>query len=221
MVKKAFITIVIMAVAFIIVVGVILANQTPAENTVSSLKAGNVFVYDVRGYATLIDENVTIPQGILELNMTESYSVTITTVTGPEVSFNTTWRLTNGTIIDNTGKVNLLNGEDNGVFWTIFRANLTLNTLVTPEGSDGLIVNSTEDRAYKASSRATNVISLENEFVDVDDPTLSRTYYSYFDTRFDKITGMMVELRDTKVFGYPQVVLTNEWKLIDSDVWDV
>jgi len=32
---------------------------------------------------------------------------------------------------------------------------------------------------------------------------------------------MMVELRDTKVFGDPQVVLTNEWKLIDSDVWDV
>ena len=184
--KKILITIVIVAISFTIAIGAILANQTPTTPTISGLAAGNVFVYDINGYATLIDENVTIPPGILELNKTEAYTVIITSVSGPDISFNTSWRLTNGTVIDNSGKVNLLTGEDNGVFWAIYPANLTVNALITPEGSDGLIVNSTESTVYRTSNRETNVVSFEKEFVDVSDPTLSRTFYNYFDIRFDK-----------------------------------
>ena len=221
MAKKLFTIIVILTISLIIALAAILSNQTPTETVVTGVVAGNVFTYDIKGYSVINEANATIPESFSELNMTEWYRVTITSVSGPDVSFNTTWRFVNGTEIENMGNVNVLTGEDNRIFWAIYPANLTLNDLVSPSGSDGLIVNQTEIKTYKDGPRDTNIITLQTRFVDADDPTLSRTYDDYLYVHFDRVTGMLVELRDMKLYTDPQVILTIDWELIGSNVWAV
>jgi len=224
MARKVFVAILVLIISVVVILAVILGTQTPTETVVAGVVPGNVFTYDLKAYTTINDptnSNVTIPPAVSAYNATEWYRVTITSVSGPEVSFNTTWRFTNGTEIESAFKINLLTGVNNPPFWTMYVANLSLNSLVRPQGSDGLIVNETEGRAYKNSSRATNIILLQNENVDVADPTLSRTYEDYLYVHFDKITGMLVELRNIQLYSDPQVILTYVSELEDSNVWAV
>ena len=219
MVNKTLITIIIGLVALSLGLWAIVATQTPpSPAAVPGVAAGNVFTYSIKGYAALTVENASIPQSFSELNMTDWYRITITNVTGPEVQFNTTWRFTNGTEIENMGNVNVLTGADNKIFWAIYPANLTLNDYVSPGGSDGAIVNQTETRTYKSGERETNVMSLQNQFVDTSDPDL-RTVDDYIYVHFDRSTGMLVELRDMRLYSDPEIILTTEQVLVSSNVW--
>jgi hypothetical protein len=221
MVNKWLITIVIGLVALSLGLWAIVASQTPLTPTaVPGVAVGNVFTYSIKGYAALTAENASIPESFSELNMTEWYRITITNVTGPEVQFNTTWRFTNGTEIENIGNVNVFTGADNKIFWAIYPANLTLNEYVSPGGSDGAIVNQTETRTYKSGDRGTNVMTLQNQFVDTSDPAL-RTVDDYLYVHFDRATGMLVELKDMRLYSDPEVILTTEQVLISSNVWAV
>jgi len=220
MVSKTFIAIVIGLVALGVGLWAIVASQTPpAPIAVPGVAVGNVFTYSIKGFAVFTVENASIPQSFSELNMTEWYRVTITNVTGPEVQFNTTWRFINGTEIENMGNVNVLTGADNKIFWAIYPANLTLNDHVSPGGSDEAIVNETETRTYASVTRETNVMTLQNQFVDTSDP--QRTVNDYLYVHFDKTTGMLVELRDMRLYSDPEVILTTEQLLISSNVWVV
>jgi hypothetical protein len=220
MVSKLFITIVIFFVSVSIAIAAVLETQTPDATTRPGVVAGNVFTYSIKGYSTVIGDNGSVPDSFSQLNMTDWYRVTITSVSGPEVQFNTTWRFTNGTEIENTGNVNVVTGNDNKAFWAIYPANLRLNDLVSPGGSDGQIVNQTETRTYKSGNRDTNVMTLQNRFGDTSDPAM-RTFDDYLYVHFDGATGMLVELKDMRVYSDPQVILTTQWELIDSNVWVV
>lgn len=217
--KKLVITIVILVIAVSVAVAAILSVQEPAETVVTGVVAGNMFTYDLKSYATVNEDNVTLPPGASEYNNTEWYKVTITSVSGSTVSFNTTWHFVNGTEIENTGYVNVLTGEDNKVFWAIYPANLTVNQLVSPQGTDGNYVNETETRSYTNGDRVTSIITLQNEFPDASNP--ARVYDDYLYIHFDKITGMLVELKDIQLYNSPEVILTYDWILVDSNVWAV
>ena len=217
--KKLIITIVILVIAVSIAIAAILSVQGPAETVVTGVVAGNTFTYNLRSYITVNEDNVTLPQGASEYNNTEWYKVTITSVSGPTVSFNTTWHFVNGTEIENTGYVNVLTGEDNKIFWAIYPANLTINELVSPQGTDGNYVNETETRSYTSGGRVTSIVALQNEFPDASNPT--RVYDDYLYIHFDKITGMLVELKDMQLYNSPEVILTYDWILIGSNVWTV
>jgi len=217
--KKLIITIVMLVIAVSIAIAAILSVQRPAETVVTGVVAGNTFTYDLKSYITVNEDNVTLPQGASEYNNTEWYRVTITSVSGPTVSFNTTWHFVNGTEIENTGYVNVLTGEDNKVFWAIYPANLTVNQLVSPQGTDGNYVNETETRSYASGGRVTSIMALQNEFHDASNPT--RVYADYLYVHFDKITGLLVELKDMQLYNSPEVILTYEWLLTGSNVWTV
>jgi hypothetical protein len=217
--KKLIITIVMLVIAVSIAIAVILSVQEPTETVVTGVVAGNVFTYNLKAYTTVNEGNVTLPPAPSEYNMTEWYRITITSVSGPKTSFNTTWHFINGTEIERAGYVNVLTGEDNQVFWAIYPANLTLNQLVAPSGTDGNIVNQTETKSYKAGDRATNIMTLQNEFPDASNPT--RVCDDYLYVHFDKVTGMLVELKDMQLYSDPQVILTYDWVLINSNVWTV
>jgi hypothetical protein len=221
MVRKLFVAVLVLIISVIVVLATIFATQTPTEAAITALRAGDVFTYDIIGFASVNDTNVTIPERFLELNMTEWYRVTVASVSGPELSFNTTWRFINGTEIENSNKINLVTGINNPAFWAMYPANLTTRSLVRPEGSDGVFVNETETRNYKGGARETNIISLQNQFVDTDDPTQSRTYYDYLYVHFDRQTGVLVELRNLKVYSSPEVILTVLWELKASNVWSI
>jgi hypothetical protein len=218
--KKLIITIVILIVVVSITVAAFLAFQSPATNSVvTGVVAGNTFTYNLKASANVNEHNVTLPPAITEYNNTESFRVTITSVSGPTISFNTTWRFVNGTEINNSGYVNVLTGNDNQVFWAIYPANLSKNMLLNPQGTDGNIVNDTEVRTYKSGDRQTNIMTLQNQFPDSSNPT--RVYEDYLYVHFDKITGMLVELQDIQRYNNPEAILTYSWILADSNVWIV
>ena len=219
MAKKLLLAISVVLVVLIIVIAAFLSSQKPAETVVAGVASGNTFTYDLKSYTSVSEGNVTVPPAVPEYNRTEFYRVIVTNVSGPEVWFNTTWRFVNGTETSDAFKIDLLTALDNPPFWAMYQSNLSLNSLLHPEGSDGLIVNETEVRTYKSGDRETNVMTLQNQFVDSGDPT--RTYQDYLYVHFDKITGMLVELKEIQVYNDPQAVLTYEWSLTDSSVWAV
>ena len=188
---------------------------------VAGVAAGDIFTYSIKGYATLIDANATVPENFQELNMTEWYRVTITQVNDTEISFSSTWRFSNGTEIDSTGKVNIKTGIGNSPdFWAIYASGLGANDFARPLREGGHVINATEMRTYKDGERETNYVSLPERLrYDADDP--SRTITEYLSIYFDKQTGMLVELRNSQVYSYPEVLIVLEWKITDSTVWDI
>jgi len=199
-----------------------LPEQQPSETVVAGVAAGDVFTYSIKGFARIIDSNATIPENFFQLNMTEWYRVAITQVTDTEVFFNATWRFSNGTEIDKTGKVNIKTGIGNSQdFWAIYASGLKAGDFVRPFGTDRLAINATENRTYKSGERETNKAYIETTFYDVDDPTGTRTCDDFLTIYFDKQTGMLVELTDVNLYSSPEIMLTLEWEIIDSTVWDV
>ncbi len=221
--KKLYLTIILLIIVAVATVAAVIALQPHEPQTqadLSSLKPGDYFTYSITGVAELIDPNATVPQNFLEVNMTDYYKVTITDVNSTVVSFDTTWRFTNGTQFDNSGYVNLNNGTSKE-FWAIYAANLTTGKPVRPAVPDGAVVNETETRTYKDGTRQTNILSMQGTFYDTSDLTYSRAYMDYSDVHFDSQTGMLVELSDRKIYNDPQLILTVDYNLVDSNVLQV
>jgi|WetSurMetagenome_2_1015567.scaffolds.fasta_scaffold04485_9 hypothetical protein len=223
--KKLYLVIAVAIIIVTIIAAAFLSSQNstnpPTAKAVSGLAPGDTFTYNIKGIADVIDENGTIPESFSELNKTDIYQVTITAVNGGQVSYNTTWRFVNGTERNTQGSGDILTGISDQNFWAIYPSNLTLNSLVRPLGTDGMIVNQTETSTYSYGPRTTNVMSVQNQFVNTDDPTLSKTFDDYLYVHFDKITGMLVELKEIKYYNDPQIVLTVDWQLQSTNVWSV
>lgn len=227
MTKRLNIAISIAGILVIVAVAATFVNQPPAQTppddtVVAGVDVGDEFTYGIRGFVTKIDANATIPESTAQLNVTEWYRVTITDVNESKVYFSSIWRFLNGTEIQKTGMVNITIGDISGSadFWAIYASGLGANDLTRPLIPDAHIINSTEMRTYKDSERETNYVSLPERLrYDSDDPT--RTISEYISLYFDKQTGMLVELRNSQVYSYPQVLIMIEWKIVDSSVWNV
>jgi len=197
-------------------------EQSPSETVVAGVAAGDVFTYNIRAYATIIDANATVPENFYQVNMTEWYRVTITQVNDTEVSFSSTWRFSNGTEIDKTGKVNIETGIGNSQdFWAIYASGLEAGDLARPFGINRQVINETEKRTYKSGERETNSILLENMFYETNDPTGNSTCESFRSIYFDKQTGMLVEFVNSDVYSNPQLLLRLQWKIADTNVWNI
>ena len=214
----AIVTAIIVILAFVIV-----TNLGSTSDVVAGVKNGDEFTYDLKGYYSSNDPAETAPVSLLDINMTEWYKITVTSVVGPEVTIDTTWRFSNGTELTGTGNVNVETGIHYPTegFWAIYAANLKANDFTRPNGPDRSTINETSTRDYASGTRETNRISLVQEAYDADDPTYTRTWTETTTTNFDKQTGMLVELRDTNVYKNPDITLTLLWTLIDTDVWAV
>lgn len=222
--KKVYLAIIVLVVLVVASVAFYCALQTPQEaapTTKAGVKVGDTFTYNMTGHAEIGEQDVTIPENFLEINMTEYYKITITEVEGPIVSFSTTLKFTNGTQFDRTGQVNIETGANSEEFWAIYATNLNAGDPSRPGVSSSLTVNSTETRTYLDGDRETNFLRAEGEFYDTTDPTFSKYYYDYTYVHFDKQTGMLVELRNIKIYSDPQIIYTVEWNLIDSNVLQV
>jgi hypothetical protein len=222
--KKLYLAIITLTILVVAAVAAFYALQPPPQTSsavASGLKAGDTFTYSMIGIAELGNENVTIPDNFKEVNMTDYYRVTVTSVDGPNVQFNVTWSFTNGTVYDRTGKVNVETGVDSQEFWAIYAANLTKGSPVRPAVTSGATVNDTQTRTYRNGDRQTNILQMQGEFYNTEDLTYSQICNEYTYVYFDSQTGMLVELKDMKVYSDPQIILTVEWKLIDSNVLQV
>jgi hypothetical protein len=196
-----------------------MVGATFAQTVSPGVSQGNTFTYDVKAFWSSTDANVTVPDSAVQTNMTDWYRVTITGVSGADISLTTTWHFTNGTEVPANGSVNVETGMYQGPFWTIIAGNLNQGDRIHPTGPDQVTINSTANRDYSSGGRSTNHLSLQFQYYDTNDPT--HTYTEYTNTYFDQQTGMLVELDDQQVYSNPSQTVTITWKIQDSNVWTV
>ncbi len=221
--RSSVILIAILAVVIIIVAFLIFTHLGPQSDLVAApgVKAGDEFTYDIEGFWSSQDPDAAPSESFFELNMTEWFKVTVTGVSGAEVSFNTTWRFNNGTEFERANSVNVETGMKypSDAFYLIYAANLKTNDFVRPLGPDRSTVNETATRQYASGTRETNRLSLVQEFYDENEPT--RTWTEYTNIHFDRQTGVLVELRDINVYANPDMTLTLLYTIKDTNVWGV
>jgi hypothetical protein len=228
MVKKRSRTIIFIAIvtAIIIILAFIIFTNLGAQSSLAAspgVRKGDEFIYDIKGYWSSNDPDLTAPESVQELNMTDWYKVTVTNVDGAEITLGTIWHFSNGTELTGTGNVNVETGihYPTDGFWAIYAANLKANDFVRPTGPDRSTINQTSTRDYASGTRETNRISLQLEYYDANDPTYSTTWTEYMNTQFDKQTGVLVELRDTSVYTNPDMTITLVWTIKDTNRWTV
>jgi hypothetical protein len=210
-------------VVVIVIVALIVFTNLGAQSSqvlAPGVSVGDEFTYDIQGLSSS-NPNVTLPEGFYQFNMTDSYKITITDVSGPEVKLDTVWRFNNGTEIEGTGSVNLETGISSGGFWAIYGANLRVDDRVRPTGPDQSTVSETANRNYASGSRETNRVESTNQYYDANDPTQSTTLTEYMRINFDRQTGVLVEFHDISVYNNPQLTQTIVWTLRDTNVWNV
>ena len=210
--------VIIVIVAYVIYTGVGSQGETVV---VPGVRVGDEFTYSINGFFSSNDPNATASDAFMSLNMTEWFKVLVTDVSDQDVTVSTTWRFTNGTVLNATSSINVDTGvpyPSNG-FYPIYAANLKANDYLRPHGPDRSTINETSNRQYASGARETNRRTITIENYDENDP--SRTWIETPTIYFDKQTGMLVELRDINVYNSPQMTLTVLWKLTDTNVWQV
>jgi len=219
-VYAAIILVVILGIAFAAIVYV--ATQSSSKPIVPGVHVGDTFTYTLTGDSVLFDPNAVTPASLSEYNETNYYEVIITGVNGAVVSCNTIWQFTNGTSIQNSGRINLETGNYTGDFWAIYPPNLNVNNRLYPkEGNTALIVNSTGSQPYSTGNRTTNYWFIENEFSNPSDPTGSTTQLNFLEVYFDKQTGMLDYLDNVQEYNNPEYNILVTWQLTGSTVWGV
>lgn len=196
----------------------------PSQGFVPGVKVGDEFIFDIRGSWSTNDSNATVPEAFLQLNTTDWYKVTVIDVDGTKVSTTTTWSFENGTEVETTGYIDIKSGTvfPTGGFWLIFASNLKANDILRPSGIEQVAINETSTKEYVAGvTREINFVSWTRERYDADDPTGSTTWTQFITFRFDKQTGMLVQLTDVSIYTNPQLFLTTTWTLKESNVWEV
>jgi hypothetical protein len=214
---------VVIILAIIIFTNLNVGTQ-PVQGGVPGVATGDVFTYNIMGIvnAKSAAAAAEVPSQFLDLNNTEWYRVTVTDVSGSDVSIATIQHFKNGTEVTGTGTVNVDTGINSPVygFWTIFASNLKANDRLRPNGPDRSWVNTTTTRDYGAGViRNTDTWSIVTQYVNSENP--DKTYTEYGNTYFDQQTGMLVELRYISVYNDPQVTTQLVWKLAETNRWEI
>ena len=193
-------------------------GATLAQNKAPGVIVGNEFVYSLKSSWTSNDPNAVMPNGLADINMTDYYKVTVTTVSGANVSTHTQWHYANGTDIETDGSVNTETTEYQGGFWTIIGSNLGEKDRVHPNfDQDQSTINETVMWDYVGYKRETNHLDLEFSNEESDIP--GATYTEHLTTYFDKQTGALVQLEDTHTYHNPDITFAVTWKLVSQNAW--
>ena len=223
--RSRVILITILAVIVIIAAFLIFTYLGSQSNLVAGpgVKVGDEFTYDIKSYWSSQDPDALPSDSFLEFNLTEWYKVTVTGVSGAEVSVNTTWRFNNGTEIEAASSIDVETGIPYPTtgFYPIYAGNLKAGDKVRPLGPDRSTINETTTRDYASGTRETNLVSLTEQYTDANDPTGTRTWTEIMNTKFDKQTGVLVEFRDISLYTNPSITTNIAWTLKESNVWDV
>lgn len=203
----------------LLILTVIILTYSGTKNLtrLPGVSVGDTFTFDVSSFWSSSAANAVVPQGLLEINQTESFQVTITTISGPMVTTLDTWIFKNGTQHNSTGLVNVESGYNSGGFWPVVAANLGKDDLLHPAGQNGITVNETITWEYPSGAREINHFKLNYQGNDET--------FGYFtaesDYYFDRTTGMLVELYDRSTFLGANMQSAILWKLKESNVWVV
>lgn len=176
-----------------------LATQVHATALSVGVQTGNYFQYKVGP----VDSTS-------ELYGVDNYTVTVTNVIGTTVYANQTYYLTNGTVLDGQGIVDLTNGNCTVGAWILVNANLALGEPIYPGwplwGNDTVTIN----------GRTTGHLSVNNAYVNL---TTGPQGYMTANIYCDQATGAIVNASVTLTGPYPHsfiysLIATNAWTII-------
>jgi|WetSurMetagenome_2_1015567.scaffolds.fasta_scaffold140482_2 hypothetical protein len=188
------------------------------------VRVGDTFTYSIMGTSEFADPtNTSDTPGFDQYNQTDYFKITITDVTGTNVSMDASWHFLNGTQQNYRQTVDLASGNksDASGFWAIYPSNLTATELLRPLGADGRVVNKTISNVYASGNREINFWFINNQFYDSRDTSYGTQMYDYRNIYFDKITGMLTSYDEYQVFNNPQMQEVISWRLVSTSVWDV
>ena len=97
--KKVYIAIFLLVILGIATAAIVYITQTSKSVGVN---VGDTFTYKLMGYSVLFNSTAVTPAYLSEYNNTDYYQVNITGIKGSVVSFDTVWKFTNGTAIQNS-----------------------------------------------------------------------------------------------------------------------
>ncbi len=189
-----------------------------AQNKSPGVIVGNEFVYSLKSRWASNDSNAVMPSGLADINLTDYYKVTVTSVSGANVSTHTEWHYRNGTDIETDGSVNTETTEYQGGFWAIIGSNLGEKDRVHHNfDQDQSTINETVMWDYVGYKRETNHLDLE--FFNEESDIPGATYTEHVSTYFDRQTGALVQLEDTHTYHNPDMAFAVIWELVSQNAW--
>jgi hypothetical protein len=149
-------------------------------------------------------------------NETEYVDRTVASISGTDVTFDTTWHFTNGTADKTETEVISINNEtgDNSHGFIIIGAGMEPGDIFTESATWGgtLSINDTVQIEYDGELRDTNYHFSTTGFFAV----------TYREWLFDKETGILVRaLLNATLIGETDSVTTYTLELVDTDLWVV
>jgi hypothetical protein len=181
---------------------------------VPGVSPGNKFTYSFSAFFwNYTDPKAAPPATLVELNKTESITVTVTKVTGLMVFLNISRRFENGTESPPSEDfVNILSGMSNNAWGLIVSPKLAEYNVVYPYGAINFTINDTMTRTYSFGQR-------ETAHSSVNTTGVSGTVYAYDDLYFDRDTGVMLEWYAEQVQTSSQSEKTAvQWKIKEFDL---
>ncbi|MGD0449834.1 MAG: hypothetical protein ABSA79_02120 [Candidatus Bathyarchaeia archaeon] len=221
--KKLYFAIILIVIIAVSAAAVIYVTQFSKATIKVGVHVGDTFTYKLIGVSNLTSPDAVTPDGFSIYNDTKDYTVTVTGISGTNVTLNTVWELLNGTQITSPQTIDISNGNrtDTSGFWALYPSNLNKGDLLSPKGLDKQVVNDTQPQSYANSTRLRNFWQIAEEFQDTRDPTGNTQRFEYDAVYFDRQTGMLAYLENHQYYNNPQYDLTITWQIVSSNVWDV
>ena len=223
--KKLTITISLLIILCFGVVG-----QALAQTRTPGVKAYDYLVYNITTHWNPSNASEATPATLIDLNNTKQYHVTITGISGANVTTNQLWDFVNGTELPYLVVWNLESAESyymTSGFEGIVGANLGVGDLLHPSGNDSLTINQTITRNYASGERDTNVVQLSSPVQNstTDSATNQTTYTTIGNEEvtfyIDKATGVLVEQRSEISSLTPVESGSTIWTLKETNLWEI
>lgn len=172
------------------------------------------------------DPNATFPpssyEWLEEMNETDWMLISVLSVSGTNITLQSTSHFKNGNETIESGWLNIDTGEGN-MTWMAISANLNANdTLYTSGPISHYTINETLTRTYPDSVRETNLLNMTYEYSWTIDET---QYYYYFTENFywDKAAGILVEdyFGEINQTGEYTTSWSSLYRITESNVWVV
>ncbi|MGD0645410.1 MAG: hypothetical protein ABSA75_10945 [Candidatus Bathyarchaeia archaeon] len=175
---------------------------------------GDVLQYNYNVNWSSTDPTLPVPSDVIELNQTQSFQITITSISGTTINAEVISTYRNGSTNTQTGFVDVDSGSIHLPYGDLIIAgNLNVNDKIYPNGGDATI-NYTAVRTYPSGNRQTNEQLVE---------TTSENHYDKTDVYYDKIKGVAVSsyYESIDTFGSETETFTETITSTNADVWAV
>jgi len=199
-----------------LLLGLVVAAASATTRTVG-VSVGNTFRCSVTVSWHSTDPSATFPSNLVDFNNTQWGEVTVTGISGTQITGNITSHYKNGTEISTPGWVDVNTGNSLILTESFISANLAAgDSEYTSSPYNTNIINNTVTRTYLGVGRETNHLG-----------------YAYpggsTDLYWDKTTGFLVEVlveSTSQTFGYTttssldvQIISSNVWTVPEFPTW--